>query len=70
MAASATQNPAVKTESKSAKKKKAKNASGETEASTASTSTPAVEVAPSNAATESNNGDGVYESPYVKELQK
>ena len=68
MAASATQNPAVKTESKSAKKKKAKAASNETEASTAST--PAAEPAPSNAATDSNNGDGVYESPYIKELQK
>lgn len=65
MAASATQNPAVKSESKSAKKKKAKATSAETEASVA-----APEVTPSNGATESNSGDGGYESPYIKELYK
>ncbi|KAF8854403.1 hypothetical protein BDZ45DRAFT_597102 [Acephala macrosclerotiorum] len=65
MAASATQNPAVKTESKSAKKKKAKAASAESEVSA-----PAVaEVTPS-ATADSNAGDGGYESPYIKELYK
>jgi hypothetical protein len=68
MAAPATQNPQIKSESKSSKKKKAKTASAETEASTASAAT--AEVTPSNAATESNNGDGGYESPYIKELYK
>jgi hypothetical protein len=68
MAASATQNPQVKSDSKSSKKKKPKTASTETEASTASG--PITEVTPSNAATESNNGDGGYESPYIKELYK
>jgi hypothetical protein len=68
MAASATQNPAVKTDSKSSKKKKPKNTSTDTEASTATP--PVAEVTPSNAATESNNGDGAYESPYIKELYK
>jgi hypothetical protein len=68
MAASATQNPPVKSDSKSSKKKKPKNASTDTEAST--TTGPAAEVTPSNAATESNNGDGAYESPYIKELYK
>lgn len=63
MAASATQNPPVKSESKSAKKKKSKAV--ETEASTA-----VQEVTPSNGAPESNSGDGVYESPYIKELYK
>lgn len=62
MAASATQNPAVKSESKSAKKKKAKVASTESEASV---------VAPEvSGATESSSGDGGYESPYIKELYK
>jgi hypothetical protein len=68
MAASATQTPQVKSDSKSSKKKKAKTTSAETEASSASA--PALEVTPSNAATESNNGDGGYESPYIKELYK
>ncbi|PMD56448.1 uncharacterized protein K444DRAFT_645155 [Hyaloscypha bicolor E] len=68
MAASATQNPQVKSESKSSKKKKAKATSAETEASSAPA--PVAEVTPSNAATESNNGDGGYESPYIKELYK
>ncbi|CZR54044.1 uncharacterized protein PAC_03927 [Phialocephala subalpina] len=64
MAASATQNPAVKTESKSAKKKKAKAASAESEASA-----PAVTEATPSAA-DSTAGDGGYESPYIKELYK
>jgi hypothetical protein len=68
MAASANQNPQVKSDSKSSKKKKAKTTSAETEASSASA--PIAEVTPSNAATESNNGDGGYESPYIKELYK
>lgn len=66
MAAAATQNPTVKTESKSAKKKKAaKAASTESEAPA-----PVAEVSPTNGATESANGDGAYESPYIKELYK
>lgn len=65
MAAVATQNPAVRSESKSAKKKKAKIPSDETTASGTTN-----ETTPSNAATESNSGDGSYESPYIKELYK
>jgi hypothetical protein len=64
MAASVTQNPAVKSESKSAKKKKTKNAPTETGAPT----TPSVPA--SNNPAESSNGDGSYESPYIKELEK
>jgi hypothetical protein len=67
MAASATQNPQVKSDSKSSKKKKPKTTPTEAEASAASG--PVAEVTPSNAA-ESNNGDGGYESPYIKELYK
>ena len=59
--AATTQNPAVRSESKSAKKKKAK---AESSAETA----PAV--APADTPTESNQGDGAYESPYIKELYK
>jgi hypothetical protein len=67
MAAPATQNPTVRSESKSAKKKKAKaEASTETQASTA----PSGEVPPSNNPADSSNGDGSYESPYIKELYK
>ncbi|KUJ11011.1 uncharacterized protein LY89DRAFT_625380, partial [Mollisia scopiformis] len=68
MAASATQNPPVKTESKSAKKKKkAKAASSESEA----VKSPAVaELNTPSATAESNSGDGSYESPYIKELYK
>ncbi|RFU33588.1 hypothetical protein B7463_g2749, partial [Scytalidium lignicola] len=67
MATSAVQNPAVKSELKSAKKKKAKNAAPET----STPASPAVETATStNGATESSNGDGGYESPYIKELYK
>ena len=65
MAASATQNPAVKTESKSAKKKKAKGQSSDNSAPAAG-----AETAPANGVTESNSGDGSYESPYIKELYK
>jgi hypothetical protein len=63
MAASTTQNPAVKSDSKSAKKKKTKNVSNETETSTST-------VPESNNPAESNSGDGSYESPYIKELEK
>ncbi|KAH8820430.1 hypothetical protein F5884DRAFT_764064 [Xylogone sp. PMI_703] len=67
MATSAVQNPAVRSESKSAKKKKAKNEAPET----STPASPAVEAAaPTNGATESNSGDGGYESPYIKELYK
>ncbi|QSZ33847.1 hypothetical protein DSL72_005420 [Monilinia vaccinii-corymbosi] len=68
MAATTTQNPASKPESKSAKKKKAKNEAVEVQKSVA----PAVttEKAPSNSPEESTNGDGAYESPYIKELYK
>ncbi len=65
MATSAT-NPAVRSESKSAKKKKAKAADSSAETITAQ----APEATPSNAPTDSNNGDGSYESPYIKELYK
>ncbi|KFY05684.1 hypothetical protein V492_08361, partial [Pseudogymnoascus sp. VKM F-4246] len=61
MATSAIQNPEVRSESKSAKKKKAK-----AEAATVASPSP-VET---STATESNNGDGSYESPYIKELYK
>ncbi len=66
MAATATQNPAVKTESKSAKKKRSKVSSSENEVAPSA----AAGVTTSNAATDSNNGDGSYESPYIKELYK
>ncbi|RAL66318.1 hypothetical protein DID88_005988 [Monilinia fructigena] len=68
MAATSTQNPASKPESKSAKKKKAKTEAVEVQTPVA----PAVttEKAPSNTAEESTNGDGAYESPYIKELYK
>ncbi|TVY43896.1 hypothetical protein LOCC1_G003844 [Lachnellula occidentalis] len=62
MAASITQNPPVKSESKSAKKKKAKSAPAE---AAQSPSVPA-----SNHPAESSNGDGAYESPYIKEMEK
>jgi hypothetical protein len=55
------------TESKSARKKKAK-ASESTEAP--KSPAPATETTPSNGAAESTNGDGTYESPYIKELYK
>jgi len=66
MAASATQNPAVKSESKSAKKKKAKVEP--TEVSAPATS--ANENTPANGVAESSSADGSYESPYIKELYK
>lgn len=67
MAAVATQNPAVRSESKSAKKKKAKIPSDETTASsaTAVSDTPGL-----NGVAESSTSDGSYESPYIKELYK
>jgi hypothetical protein len=52
-----TQNPEVRSESKSAKKKKAKAVSAEVAAAPA-VSTPA------------ESSDGSYESPYIKELYK
>ncbi|KAE8446419.1 hypothetical protein EG329_012024 [Mollisiaceae sp. DMI_Dod_QoI] len=67
MAASATQNPAVKTESKSAKKKKAKASVSEAEAPTTRN---VAEVTAPSATADSNSGDGSYESPYIKELYK
>ena len=61
MATSAIQNPDVRSESKSAKKKKAK-------ADAASVVSVAhVETVPT---ADSTNGDGSYESPYIKELYK
>lgn len=67
MAASTTQNPPVKTESKSAKKKKAKAATVES----GTVSAPAVaEISTPSAKADSNNGDTAYESPYIKELYK
>ena len=65
MAAVATQNPSVRSDSKSAKKKKAKIPSDETVASGTTTETTA-----SNGLPESNSGDGPNESPYIKELYK
>lgn len=62
MPASEIQNPPAQRESNTQKKKKAKLAAVETV-------TPVAETAPSNGASESNNGDA-YESPYMKELQK
>ena len=61
MATSSIQNPEVHSESKFAKKKKAK-----AEAAAAAAPTPVESAAP----TESANGDGSYESPYIKELYK
>lgn len=63
--AAPAQNPAVRSESKSAKKKKGK-------AQAAETSTPVVaaETTQLGGAPDSNNGDGSYESPYIKELYK
>ena len=66
MAAAATQNPVVKTESKSAKKKKAAKTTSTEIESPASVA----EVAPGNGVADSANGDGGYESPYIKELYK
>ncbi|KAA8574231.1 hypothetical protein MFRU_001g00230 [Monilinia fructicola] len=69
MAATSTQNPASKPESKSAKKKKAKTEAA-VEVQTSVAPAVATEKAPSNTAEESTNGDGAYESPYIKELYK
>ncbi|KAH7354889.1 hypothetical protein BKA65DRAFT_424707 [Rhexocercosporidium sp. MPI-PUGE-AT-0058] len=66
MAAPVAQNPVVKSESKSAKKKKAaKTASTDVESPAS-----VAEVTPANVAADSANGDGTYESPYIKELYK
>jgi len=65
MAASAIQNPTVKTESKSAKKKKAK-----AEAAIESPPVATLEVDQAADHVESTNGDAEYESPYIKELYK
>lgn len=64
MAATSTQNPAVKVESKSAKKKKTAKSDPP-----AAISTPVAAPASVGAA-DSSNGDGAYESPYIKELYK
>lgn len=64
MAASAVQNP-VSTESKSAKKKKAKATSAATQAVT----TPSREES-STPIPEGTQDSGAYESPYIKELYK
>ncbi|KAH7410941.1 hypothetical protein BKA64DRAFT_368633 [Cadophora sp. MPI-SDFR-AT-0126] len=66
MAAAAIQNPVVKTESKSAKKKKAAKTTSTEIESPASVA----DVAPGNGVADSANGDGGYESPYIKELYK
>lgn len=68
MAASVTQNPVSKTESKSAKKKKAKIEAVDVQKSAAPA--PVAEKPSSHSAEESSNGDGAYESPYIKELYK
>lgn len=66
MAAPTAQTPTNQLESKSAlKKKKAKAVAEASNAPAASGS----EVAPSQVASDSNNGDA-YESPYIKELYK
>lgn len=65
MAASTVQNPVSQSESKSSKKKKAKAEATATQ----SASMPSREDV-STPVPESNNGDGAYESPYIKELYK
>lgn len=66
MAASNVQNPDVRSESKSAKKKKAK---AEAAAAASAASSPAVAEGTADAP-DSAIGDGLYESPYLKELYK
>jgi len=61
----APQNTAPRSESKSASKKKKSKATGETVAPVDDAPAPVSEATP-----ESNNGDGSYESPYLKELYK
>jgi hypothetical protein len=68
MAASATQNPTSRPDTKSAKKKKA--AKPESLPLSATETTPTTETAPSSGAAETSSGDGSYESPYIKELYK
>lgn len=66
MATSAAQNPEVRSESKSAMKKRAK---AEAAAAASAASSPAVPETNTDSP-ESANGDGSYESPYLKELYK
>ncbi|ESZ94386.1 hypothetical protein SBOR_5250 [Sclerotinia borealis F-4128] len=68
MAATATQNPVPKPESKSAKKKKAKTEALDVQKPAAPLA--ASEKASSHSTEESSNSDGSYESPYIKELYK
>ncbi|KAL3427537.1 hypothetical protein PVAG01_01046 [Phlyctema vagabunda] len=68
MAASSTQNPPSKSESKSSKKK-SKTKTESKDAPAAPAPAPAAAAAESTPA-ESTNGDGSYESPYIKELYK
>lgn len=68
MAASTTQNPAPKPESKSAKKKKAKTEAVDVQKSTAPAAVRENNI--SNSTDESSSSEGVYESPYIKELYK
>lgn len=68
MAASTTQNPAHKPESKSAKKKKAKTEAVDVQKSTAPAAVRENNI--SNSTDESSSSEGVYESPYIKELYK
>ncbi|KAF5874465.1 uncharacterized protein Bfra_004474 [Botrytis fragariae] len=70
MAASVVQNPASKPESKSAKKKKAKTEAVDVQKPAAQADVAVTEKAPSTNAEENSNGDGAYESPYIKELYK
>ena len=60
--AAPTQNPAIRTDAKSAKKKKTKADSSAAE--------PAPATAVVGTPTDSNHGDGANESPFVKELHK
>jgi hypothetical protein len=68
MAASTTQNLSSRSESKSAKKKK--GIKTDTGAPTTPAAETATEAIASIGTTENGNGDGSYESPYIKELYK
>lgn len=70
MPAVATQNPAIRSESKSAKKKKVKSDETTASGTTATSGTTLVETTASNGISETASGDGSYESPYIKELYK
>lgn len=67
MAAAATLNPASKTASKTSSKKK-KSRSEEVDAP--ASAPVASEEEPSNGLVENSNGDGSFESPYLKDLYK